>query len=487
MQHIGFKARDFAVKQLPLQDSRLAILLFILTLIMRGPFISTFLYHWDSVQFAMGMLQYNVALHQPHPPGYILYVALGWIFKQIIGEANLSLTSISLLFSALFTVALFYLGRRIYSRKVGLVAAVLALFSPSIWFHGEVALSYILEAFMVTIIAWLAYGVTPGDKRRLLCLTLILGLTAGIRQNTGLFLLPLWVWSLWRTAFTGGRLKSKMIMINVLLLAAVTAVWAIPMIRLSGGLAAYLQSMSFVLHYGGVVRGISVIERGFSALQRNLLFQGSYIFFSLHIGIVFLFGGLFLFLISRNYSRHNFVFYLLWILPSVLFYTLIHVNRPGHIFTYLPALLLLTAIAILRLSDWLGNKRIILFTMLMLYCLAGAGLFFLGRQETSLPSLRRSEARLERACDYVMRKTEPAGTLILAKESYRHAQYYLGNYQVVPAFGRWGEDFLQKGLKAAGSQVQHLILFDQDLIDQYSIRHPGAIPKGTTAPYVLRR
>ncbi|MDD3926943.1 MAG: DUF2723 domain-containing protein [bacterium] len=470
-----------------IKDGRLAGLLFVLTLAMRGPFISTVLYHWDSVQFAMGMIQYNVALHQPHPPGYILYVALGWVFNRFIGDANLSMVSISLLFSALFTVAIFYLGRTIYSQKVGLIAAVLVLFSPSAWFHGEVALSYIVEAFMVTVIAWLAYGAAPGDKRRLLLLTLLLGLTAGIRQNTGLFLLPLWVWALWRTAFADGRLKVAVVAVNAALLAMVAAAWAIPMIKLSGGVGAYLQSMSFALNYGGVVRGTSVIDQGFSAVKRNVLFQENYIYSGLHIGMAFLFGGLLFPLTGKGCNRHNLAFYVLWILPSVLFYSLIHVNRPGHIFTYLPALLLLTAVSVWRLSDWLGSRRIVVFSVLAVYCLAGAGLFFRGQQETSLLSLRRHQMRLERAFGYVRDETEPASTLILAKGSYRHAQYYLGDYQVIPAYGRWGEAFLQKGFKAAGPGVRCLILFDQDLVDKYSARHPGTIPKGTKVPYVLRR
>ena len=37
------------------------------------------LYNWDAVQFALALREYATVEHQPHPPGYILYVALaGW-------------------------------------------------------------------------------------------------------------------------------------------------------------------------------------------------------------------------------------------------------------------------------------------------------------------------------------------------------------------------------------------------------------------------
>ena len=31
----------------------------------------------DSINFALGLRHYDVALHQPHPPGYPVYIALG--------------------------------------------------------------------------------------------------------------------------------------------------------------------------------------------------------------------------------------------------------------------------------------------------------------------------------------------------------------------------------------------------------------------------
>ena len=49
----------------------------ILTVLSRLPYRARMLYNWDGVQFALALREYDVVKHQPHPPGYILYVGLG--------------------------------------------------------------------------------------------------------------------------------------------------------------------------------------------------------------------------------------------------------------------------------------------------------------------------------------------------------------------------------------------------------------------------
>ena len=51
-----------------------ALALFALSLLLRVPFVSSALVNWDAVQFALATRSFNLERHQPHPPGYILYV-----------------------------------------------------------------------------------------------------------------------------------------------------------------------------------------------------------------------------------------------------------------------------------------------------------------------------------------------------------------------------------------------------------------------------
>jgi hypothetical protein len=41
------------------------------------PFLPPTLEDLDSISFAMGVRDFDIARHQPHPPGYPVYIALG--------------------------------------------------------------------------------------------------------------------------------------------------------------------------------------------------------------------------------------------------------------------------------------------------------------------------------------------------------------------------------------------------------------------------
>src|SRR5690242_20454093 len=58
-------------------DVTLALGLAVVTLLSRWPYRARMLYNWDAVQFALALREFDIAKHQPHPPGYLLYVALG--------------------------------------------------------------------------------------------------------------------------------------------------------------------------------------------------------------------------------------------------------------------------------------------------------------------------------------------------------------------------------------------------------------------------
>ena len=58
----------------------------------RLPFMTSTLYAFDSANFALAVRDfYNVAFHQPHPPGYPLYVGIGRAIDVFVHDANRSL------------------------------------------------------------------------------------------------------------------------------------------------------------------------------------------------------------------------------------------------------------------------------------------------------------------------------------------------------------------------------------------------------------
>ncbi len=149
----------------------------------------------DSVQFALALEKYDITVHQPHPPGYFLYVMLGRLVNFFIKDANSTFIFISILFSGLAVVTIYYLGKEIFDKKTGVIAALIALTSPNLWFHGEVALTYVVEAFFSSFVALLCWRILKGEHKYLWLSVIALGIAGGIRQNTIVFLLPLWLFS----------------------------------------------------------------------------------------------------------------------------------------------------------------------------------------------------------------------------------------------------------------------------------------------------
>jgi hypothetical protein len=73
----------------------------------------------DSVNFAMGVREFNVWEHQPHPPGYPLYIFFGWIGTKLFGVSpQLSLHVVSALGGALFVAAWFLIIRLQFNERL---------------------------------------------------------------------------------------------------------------------------------------------------------------------------------------------------------------------------------------------------------------------------------------------------------------------------------------------------------------------------------
>src|SRR5437879_8467767 len=89
-------------------------MLFSITFITRIPFTSRLLFDQDAVQFALAIEKYDVYLHQPHPPGYFLYVMLGKMINIFFHDANTSFLVLSLIGSGLIVVAVYPLGLAIF-------------------------------------------------------------------------------------------------------------------------------------------------------------------------------------------------------------------------------------------------------------------------------------------------------------------------------------------------------------------------------------
>jgi Protein of unknown function (DUF2723) len=198
----------------------------------------------DAVNFALGVRHFDVAQHQPHPPGYPVYIALGKIATRGLSIAGVDHPEVRglALWSAIGVAALvpllFVFFRAIDGDdRRALIAAVLAVCSPLMWFNGSRPLSDTVGLALATAgLAALASARhdPPRAAERVWIGAFLCGVAIGIRSQMAILTLPFVAFVLWTTRR------------RVATAAALTigvAVWAGPLIVLSGGLSGYLQAL----------------------------------------------------------------------------------------------------------------------------------------------------------------------------------------------------------------------------------------------------
>ena len=67
---------------------------------------------WDSVNLALGLDDFDVGKHQPHPPGYPIYVAAGKLVYRVVADHAAALTLVSALAGAAVASMFYLLVRR---------------------------------------------------------------------------------------------------------------------------------------------------------------------------------------------------------------------------------------------------------------------------------------------------------------------------------------------------------------------------------------
>ncbi len=329
-----------------------ALLFFLLGIVTRLPFRSHILYHWDSVNFALALRHFDITLHQPHPPGtFMLYLGLGKLFTLFTPDENAALVWLAVLLSGLGVMGMYLLGERLFGREVGLLAGALSLTSPLVWFHGEVALSYILEYAWVPLVVYAVYRMESRALGWLLAASLLLGLSGGVRPNTPVFLFPLWAWGVGRNRYPW----KQVFLLGVLPGALGALAWFVPMVALTGGLDRYIAVMQWwqAQHTAQSGTLIGIVEQSVRLAV--------YLFYALTAGVLVLLWG------GWKYARRlpallradwRAQVMALWIVPGLLYLALIHIRQPGHTFTILPGVVLLTAV-ILDGGRWTvdGGRR----------------------------------------------------------------------------------------------------------------------------------
>jgi hypothetical protein len=149
------------------------------------------LWDWDEALFALGMREYDVTVHHPHPPGFPVYIGLAKLVRFLAPSDFRALQAVNVVAAMLVFPAMYYFARRLGFRfTISVLAGALFAFFPNVWFFGGGAFSDIPSIVLVLFAVGLL--VRGAEDRNAYWLgTLLLAIAIGIRpQNFLVGLLP---------------------------------------------------------------------------------------------------------------------------------------------------------------------------------------------------------------------------------------------------------------------------------------------------------
>src|SRR5579859_4904235 len=214
-----------------------ATVLVVLTVATRLPFMTQTLYAFDSANYALAVRDfYNVAFHQPHPPGYPLYVFFAKLINLGANDANRALVLEGVLWSAVAVGCTTLLARAMFGRTVGLLSGALLMATVGFWGYGEVAYPYVALAGETSALAFLAHEVLTGRRTLIIPLGAVWAVSLGVRWDGAIFCLLIALWALWAAHW-------RLSLASAGLAALIVVAFALPMIALTGGWDVYRQAI----------------------------------------------------------------------------------------------------------------------------------------------------------------------------------------------------------------------------------------------------
>src|SRR5207248_1133408 len=148
----------------------------------------------DSVNFAMGVGHFNLWQHQPHPPGYPLYIFLGWLgVKLFSASPESALHFVSAFGGGLFVAAWFLLSRLQFNERLAWWVASCLTVTPVVWMTATKVLTDSLAAGLLSAeILFALCFVRSGNLRSALAGSIFGAAAAGARPQLFAVILVIW-------------------------------------------------------------------------------------------------------------------------------------------------------------------------------------------------------------------------------------------------------------------------------------------------------
>lgn len=439
--------------------------LLLVVLLSRAPFAAQTLWAHDSVLYANAMergfhVDDNLRDQRPHPPGYILYVAAASAARAAGLGSNGALVAVSAMASALAAAAIFLLARRRTRAGVAILTAAAYAANPFVWQYSEIAYPYAVLALGSLAVGACCLAARGRGLGRGIAASLAFGIAGGFRQDLLLLLLPLWLWSV--------APLGRWAILAAASLVLASLVWLVPTVALSGGVAHYVGAVQGQAAF--VSRAYSVAAQGVPAFATNLAATSWALGWGLLVMAPLALVAAAI-LARRGWRARrsgttrradDLTFLLLWTMPPLGTYVLLHIGEWGYVLSALPGLYLLGARALeeLLVAAHLRRRAVSLAAWSALVVVP-ALLFVLSPIPFSAAAIADHDLKLSARVSYVRANYRPRTTLILTREDFLLVRYYLPEYrsrQYDP------EPFARTSRRMRTGRVDRVVVFTAGLV-----------------------
>ncbi len=395
---------------------------------------------YDSVLFALGVRQFNLWIDQPHPPGFPIFIFLGWVGDSIFHLGpELSLHLVAAFGGALFVAAWFLIVRLQFNERFAWLIGISLALTPAVWMTATKVLTDSLAAGLLSAEILAALLFLRAGGRRALSLAAMLGAAAvGTRPQLVLVAVAVLIIAL-RARAAAGRVWA----LGLSVFVAASLVWLVPTCYLQArwhreisAWSVYPQLLYKQWQYGLDKPQVSIFAGGWSVRYFALRF-GSHIlgWFGLGFGLLehwsfLLLGtavvstGLFMYL-RRGGVREDTSFWRFHIPWALLHILIIFVCLPPTQRYYLIIfpLLLVAVLGGLRRLPPPWSKAVVAVPVLFVAILI-----------PTATANHREQSPPERLVDYLKNlypMEERGGVVLIFRSSRRHAEWYAPEFRRV--------------------------------------------------------
>lgn len=225
------------MKKLNLSEKNYIIPLFLvlITLISRIFVAEKYFFGYDSINYALGVIDFSLKATRPHLPGSFLFVKSIEAINVIVGNIHQSFLILLNIFSVLSVWLTYFVFLKIFTPQKAIYLIVFLIFNPMVWFYGSVTEIYVFDWFFASLILFISF-----QKRAIYILPIVFGIFSGFRPSSAALLLPLYFYLLWNEKL----INWSKLFVFVSLALVFCLSWFLPLINSVGGIKEYFLLFS---------------------------------------------------------------------------------------------------------------------------------------------------------------------------------------------------------------------------------------------------